>query len=110
MCESGDDQRQHPGACCQPLPRMCPTPRSAAANGTTVPSKADVQKLTDLICSDPEAAGDQIRTSVEKGGKAAQVGVRQHTEGPLVLLPSWLSFHAYSYCASIGIQECANAL
>lgn len=83
MGKLGDDQCQHPGACCQPLPRMCPTPRSAAANGTTVPPKSDVQKLTALICSDTEAAGEQIRTDVQKGGKAAQVGVRHLKQGAL---------------------------
>ncbi len=46
---------------------------SAAAAGKTVPPSADVQKLTSLICSDPEAAGDQIRTDVDKGGAGAQV-------------------------------------
>ena len=46
---------------------------SAAAAGKTVPPSADVKQVTALICSDPEAAGDQIRTAVDKGGAAAQV-------------------------------------
>ncbi|PRW58962.1 Pyruvate phosphate dikinase,PEP pyruvate-binding [Chlorella sorokiniana] len=46
-----------------------------AAAGKTVPPSADVQKLTSLICSDPEAAGDQIRTTVQNGGADAQTAV-----------------------------------
>ena len=34
-----------------------------------------MQKLTSLICSDPEAAGDQIRSGVQAGGARAQAAV-----------------------------------
>ncbi|KAI7841828.1 hypothetical protein COHA_004357 [Chlorella ohadii] len=50
-------------------------PTEYTAAGKTVPPSADVQKLTSLICSDPEAAGDQIRTDVDKGGAGAQAAV-----------------------------------
>lgn len=54
----------------------CPlSPPSTAAAGKTQPPAADVQKLTSLICSDPESAGDQIRTAVQAGGSQAQVAV-----------------------------------
>ena len=61
-------------ACSVSPSSACPPNRTpAAAAGKTVPPSADVQKLTALICSDPEAAGDQIRTAVDKGGAGAQV-------------------------------------
>ena len=34
-----------------------------------------MQKLTSAICSDPEAAGEQIRTAVQAGGSQAQAAV-----------------------------------
>lgn len=50
-------------------------PPHAAAAGSTVPPAADVEKLTTLICSDPEAAGKQILSAVQAGGSKAQVAV-----------------------------------
>lgn len=48
------------------------SPPFAAATGSTVPPAADVEKLTNFICSDPKAAGDEIRTAVQAGGSQAQ--------------------------------------
>ncbi|KAI7836624.1 hypothetical protein COHA_009509 [Chlorella ohadii] len=50
-------------------------PTEFTATGKTQPPAAEVQKLTSLICSDPEKAGDQIRTAVQAGGSQAQVAV-----------------------------------
>lgn len=61
---------------CPALPRPAPPrPAAAAASGKAQPPAADVQKLTSAICSDPEAAGEQIRTAVQAGGAQAQAAV-----------------------------------
>ncbi|PRW59916.1 Holliday junction ATP-dependent DNA helicase isoform B [Chlorella sorokiniana] len=50
-------------------------PTEFTAAGKAQPPAADVKKLSSLICSDPEAAGDQIRTAVQAGGSQAQAAV-----------------------------------
>ena len=71
---SGTPARPKPTDPAPPLPHPPTLPR-AAATGKTQPPAAEVQKLTSLICSDPEKAGDQIRNAVQAGSSQAQVAV-----------------------------------
>lgn len=71
---SGTPARPKPTDPAPPLPDPPTLPR-AAATGKTQPPAAEVQKLTSLICSDPEKAGDQIRNAVQAGSSQAQVAV-----------------------------------